>query len=88
MGSVAVRGGWGWGVRGPMGFSPEGVVEVGVQGVVGAVAAEHGHDVPPREAAAAPEGKDRRELCGQKEKFGGREFPEKSQRRESFKVPH
>lgn len=30
MGRVAVRGGWGWGMRGAMGFSPEGVVEVGV----------------------------------------------------------
>lgn len=30
-----------------MAFSPEGVVEVGIEGLVGAVAAEHGHNVPP-----------------------------------------
>lgn len=53
-------------------FSPEGVLEVGVEGLVGAVAAQHGHNVPPKETAAAPKSKDRRELCGHEEKFQGR----------------
>lgn len=64
-------GGGGW--KRAMGFLPEGVVEVGVEGLVGAVATEHGHNVPRREAAAAPKGEDRRELCGQREEFGGGE---------------
>lgn len=54
--------------EGGLRFSPEGVLEVGVEGLVGAVAAQHGHNVPPKETATAPESKDRRELCGQKEK--------------------
>lgn len=62
--------------RGWLRFSPKGVVEVSVEGLVGAVAAQHSHDVPPKEAAAAPKSKDRRELCGQKEKFSREELTE------------
>lgn len=43
-------------------FSPKGVLEVSVEGLVGAVAAQHGHNVPPIETAAAPKGKDRCDL--------------------------
>lgn len=47
-----------------LGFSPEGVVEVGVEGLVGAVPAQHSHNVPPRETATASKSKDSCELRG------------------------
>lgn len=43
-------------------FSPKRVVEVGVQGLVPAIAAEDGHNVLPTESATASEGEYSREL--------------------------
>lgn len=37
-------------------------MEVSVEGLIGAVATQHGHNVPPKEATAAPKGKDGCEL--------------------------
>lgn len=68
-------------------FSPEGVVEVGVEGLVGAVAAQHSHNVPPRETATAPESKDRRELCGRKKSLEEK-LRKQSGQRKTFKVQH
>lgn len=43
-------------------FSPKRVMEVGVQGLVPAIATEDGHDVLPTESATASEGEYSREL--------------------------
>lgn len=52
----------------PLGRSPKRVVEVGVEGLVPAVATEDGHDVLPAESAAASEGEYRRELTRERGK--------------------
>lgn len=58
----------------PPRLSPERVVEVGVEGLVPAVATEDGHDVLPAEPAAASEGEYRRELGEGKGARNGRTF--------------